>query len=115
MPALSEASMQRTIIEAGQWYGFRVAHFRPAQTARGWRTPVEGDAGFPDVVLALHGLAYAFELKSERGKLSPEQLAWGDELRGPNGVSVLEYGVVRPSQLDDVLALLERSAAARRR
>ena len=115
MPALSEAALQRTIIEAGQWYGFLVAHFRPAQTARGWRTPVEGDAGFPDVVLARNGRAFAFELKSERGRLTPEQEAWGDELTGPRGVSTLDYAVIRPSQLDDVLVLLERTAADARR
>jgi len=115
MRAVSEAQLQRTIIEAAQWHGFLAAHFRPAQTSRGWRTPVEGDAGFPDVVLAKQGIAFAFELKSERGKLSSEQEAWGEELIGPRGVSVLEYGVIRPSQLDDVLVLLDRAAAASRR
>ena len=34
-------------------YGWRWAHFRPAKTARGWRTPVSGPLGkgWPDLVL----------------------------------------------------------------
>jgi hypothetical protein len=41
---MSETDLQRTIIDACKIYGFKVSHFRPAKTERGWRTPVQGDA-----------------------------------------------------------------------
>jgi len=51
-----------------------------------WRTAVQGDVGFPDLVLvrAPRGevgarLIFA-ELKAEKGKESPEQTDWLDEL-----------------------------------
>jgi hypothetical protein len=46
---LSEAAFTDAVIELARLGGWRVAHFRPARTASGWRTPVQGDgAGFPD-------------------------------------------------------------------
>jgi len=112
---LSEPEMQRGIIEQARWLGFRVHHDRPAQTSRGWRTPIEGDAGFPDLVLALDGYVLAWELKTRRGKVSDEQAAWGEAMTGRNGVAVVEYGVIRPDQYDDALAALDRIAHAMRR
>src|SRR4051794_27414866 len=47
-----EAVFQDQVIEIAHIYRWRVAHFRPAQTSRGWRTPVAADGmGFPDLVL----------------------------------------------------------------
>ena len=78
---MTEGELQQAVIELARVLGWRVAHFRPAQTARGWRTPVEADGkGFPDLVL-VRGRALAFaELKSDRGRLSVEQRAWIDAL-----------------------------------
>ncbi len=79
----TEAQMARAIIAAARFTGWRVAHFRPARTIHGWRTPVQGDgAGFPDLVL-LHpdaGLTWWCELKAHRGHLSPEQREWARDL-----------------------------------
>ena len=30
--------------------GWRWSHFRAARTRHGWRTPLSGDQGFPDIV-----------------------------------------------------------------
>lgn len=50
-PSISEAELQSAVIELARTLGYRVAHFRAARTAQGWRTPVEADgAGFPDLV-----------------------------------------------------------------
>lgn len=57
--------------------GWRVAHFRPAQTGRGWRTPVAADgAGFPDLVLLRGGQLLIRELKAGRNTTSEAQDEW---------------------------------------
>lgn len=77
---MTEAQLQTAVIECARILGWRVAHFRPAQTAKGWRTPVEADgAGFPDLILAhpTNGTTvYAVELKSDRGVVSEAQWEW---------------------------------------
>lgn len=72
----SEADFQTWVIGYAQLRGWRVAHFRPARTGRGWRTPMQGDPGFPDLVLARNGEIIFAELKAERGRLSAEQSQW---------------------------------------
>lgn len=81
--AVREDELQDAVIELAQLLGWRVAHFRPAKTDKGWRTPVAADGkGFPDLVMAhpRGGLIFA-ELKSERGTMTPEQDAWFDALK----------------------------------
>lgn len=79
---MTEAQLQDAVIELARLLGYRVAHFRPAKTDRGWRTPVGGDgAGFPDLVLARPGRVLFVELKAGRGRLRPEQVGWLDTLR----------------------------------
>lgn len=59
--------------------GFRVAHFRKARTARGWRTAVSADGkGFPDLILcrASTGTILVRELKVPPNKLTVEQDEW---------------------------------------
>lgn len=76
----SEADFQRAVLDLARILGWRVAHFRPARTAKGWRTAVAADGkGFPDLVLVKDRVLYR-ELKAAGGKLTPEQRAWGDAL-----------------------------------
>lgn len=80
-PKLSEAAFQTRVIGAARTYKWRVAHFRPALTQSGrWATPMQGDKGFPDLVLARHGQLIVAELKSDTGQTSPEQKRWLAEL-----------------------------------
>lgn len=79
---MSEAQLQSSIIELARWLGWRVAHFRTVAVKRGdrvrYETPVQADGkGFPDLVLAhpKRGVIFA-ELKSETGRLEPEQDVW---------------------------------------
>lgn len=81
---LPEAKFQTTVIEAAQWYGWIVHHGRPARTEKGWRTAVQGLAGFPDLVLARRGRVILAELKTDRAQPSLNQRRWLAEL-GPNG------------------------------
>lgn len=78
---VTERELQFAVIECAQLLGYRVAHFRPAQTSKGWRTPVEADgAGWPDLVLVRGPRLIFAELKSATGKLSPAQEEWKDTL-----------------------------------
>lgn len=80
-PKVTEAQFQRQVIQLAQMTGWRVAHFRPAQNARGdWRTPVAADGkGFPDLVLVRETVLFV-ELKVNGNKLAPDQVAWRDAL-----------------------------------
>lgn len=99
---MTEAELQATIVDACRLLGYRVAHFRPARTAHGWRTPMTGDAGFPDLVCARPGRAFALELKTARGRLGPGQAEWLQALHG----ATVHAQVVQPATLDEILELL---------
>lgn len=100
--AVSEAELQRTVTEALGLFGWRWTHFRPARTTRGWRTPLSGCEGFPDVVAVRVGRVVALELKAERGRLSDGQAAWLAEF----ALAGVEARVVRPSDWAEVAELL---------
>jgi hypothetical protein len=79
---MTERELQEAVIELAHVYGWKIAHFRPAMNARGdWRTPVAADGkGFPDLVMvSAHALLFV-ELKSDKGKVTPEQLDWINRL-----------------------------------
>lgn len=107
-PHETEAGFQRAVIELARLYGWRVAHFRPAQTGKGWRTPVQADgAGFPDLLMCRGGRIIAAELKAERGRVSAEQIDWLAALEAAG----CETFVFRPRDWERVVELL---AAAER-
>jgi hypothetical protein len=73
---VTEAELQASVLELAEYLGWLRAHFRPAMTKHGWRTPVAGDGkGFPDLVLLRERLVVA-ELKGDRGSVRPEQRRW---------------------------------------
>lgn len=77
----TEAQFATWVIALARTRGWRVAHFRPARTEKGWRTPVAADgAGFPDLVLARRGEVLFAELKSNTGRLSKAQQDWDEAL-----------------------------------
>lgn len=96
---MSEAELQKIVIDMAHLFGWYVAHFRAAQTAKGWRTAVSADGkGFPDLVLAKNGRAIFAELKTDTGRLSIAQKMW---------LAVLPNAVVwRPRDLDTVERVL---------
>ncbi len=80
-------------------YGYRVAGFRPAMTAKGYRTPCLADAaGFPDLVAFREsdGRRVAIEVKIPPDDLKPEQLDWGRVLQ----YCKVEWYCVRPNSWD---------------
>jgi len=114
--AMTEAQFQDTVIELAQRMGWRVAHFRPARTDKGWRTPVSADGkGFPDLVLIRGGFIIFAELKSSSGKLTIDQRLWLMDLRkaqqgAPFSVSVRVW---RPGDWDEIERALTNNEGKR--
>lgn len=81
-PALPvpEKDFQRAVVDLAHLRGWLVHHTRPAMNRRGrWASPLQGDAGCPDLVLMRgghHPGCVLAELKSERGELTFAQRVW---------------------------------------
>jgi hypothetical protein len=103
---LAERDFERQVLELAKLTGWRTAHFRPAKTSKGWRTPVSGDGeGFPDLVLVRPPVVLFAELKSGKGKLRPGQRAWLEDLKRCPGV---EARLWRPRDFEEARRLLCR-------
>lgn len=90
---ITEAQLQEAVIDAAHVLGLYVAHFRPAKTAHGWRTPVAADGkGWPDLVIVGTGVLYR-ELKRESERQSKFQRVWEERLVAAGA----DFDVWRPS------------------
>lgn len=98
----SEASFMGAVLDLARFRGWMVHHQRPARTGKGWRSAITGSPGWPDLAMVRDGRLILAELKSEKGRLSPDQEAWRDELRQTQA----EYYVWRPSSWEDVVRTL---------
>jgi hypothetical protein len=93
-PAMTEKDLERFVKDAAKTFGWARYH-----THRSDFSP----AGFPDETLVRgHQLIFA-ELKSEKGKLSPEQAAWITIL---GQVEVVRVRVWRPADCDTIATTL---------
>ena len=65
-------------------------------------------AGFPDLVLVRNGYLIFAELKSEDGKMTPEQLEWKRELEVVQNMynASVRYFEWRPHDIDEILRVL---------
>jgi len=99
----TERAWQRQVSDAAELNGWTWAHFRPAMTTKGWRTPVSGPlgAGFPDLILCRGERLILAELKAEGGRLTPAQRTVLDVL----GRAVPVY-TWRPADLPLVMEVL---------
>lgn len=113
--ATSEDDLKDTILDLCRLFGWRVHHDRPARTEKGWRTAIQGDAGFPDLCMARNGRVIFAELKSERGAVRPGQDEWlaalGYSHLGEDGQTVdpdrnPEVYLWRPSDLSEIVEIL---------
>ena len=100
---VTEREWQGQVTQAAEIFGWTWAHFRPAMTSKGWRTPVSGPlgAGFVDLVLVRGDRLVMAELKSQHGRLTPAQRDVLDLLR-----PAVEVHVWRPSDLEIALEVL---------
>ena len=90
----SERLFQDKVIQIAKMNGWMVMHVVPHQVRPGvWRSDAPG---FPDLVLAhpTRGTIFA-ELKTEKGKMTKEQVDWAVALNKHG-----EYYLWRPSNLE---------------
>ena len=101
--SMLEKHFQQKVITVAHYYGWLVQHTRAVNSEGRWMTPISGDAGFVDLVLVhpTRGLIFA-ELKSDRGKISANQVAWIDALSGH-----AECHVWRPKDLHNIIHRLQ--------
>lgn len=112
---ITEAAFTKQIIDLARWHGYRVAHFRAAQTQRGnWITPVQGDGkGYPDLTMVNSRKARLIfaELKTDTAPAPRnEQAAWISDLAtvmDACGVWRVMVCLWRPEMIDDIEDILK--------
>lgn len=92
---MTEAELQQTIIDAAELSGWLAFHDGDSRRSTG--------AGFPDLVLVKPPRVVLLELKSEVGRIRPEQHVWMDALSRCDTVA---SAIVRPEHLDTILDYL---------
>lgn len=102
----SEADLQRAVVDLAQLTGWLVMHTRAARTSDGWRTPIQGDRGFPDLVLCDGERTLFVELKSQSGRLSDEQRCWRSRLLAAGA----DWRLWRPEHWDGIVETLRGDA-----
>lgn len=116
---MTEIEFEKAIVELAHMFGWLVASFRPAQTGKGWRTPVKYDGkGWPDLVL-IHGDGYMIfaEIKTDVGRLSDEQKAWAAHIeRCITNIGAypdeVRYCLWKPKDLPEITRILSFGRAA---
>lgn len=79
---MNEADRQASIEAALTVGGWLWTHFRPAWSAKGYRTALSGHPGFPDIV-AVHpyrGEPLFLEVKADKGTRTGAQIIWAEAL-----------------------------------
>jgi len=100
-PKMTEKELTRVLVSAAKECGWKVYHTFLSK----WSSP-----GFPDLFMARGSQALAWELKSEKGKVSDSQQEWLDALALVPGIDVR---VVRPADLEEAYRfLVEQSMGA---
>mgnify|MGYP003146813569 CR=1 FL=1 len=103
---VSEGDLAKAVEDLLDRYKWQWCHYRPARTSRGWRTPLSGHPGLLDYIAAKGSRLLIFELKSERGNLTPEQLSWWDVLI----LTKAEVYTWRPSDIQEIKDCLARKS-----
>lgn len=109
-PAITEEQFSGQVEDLLKLYGWRWCHFRPAITEKGWRTALSGDKGLPDIIAVRPPRLIFAELKSEDGRLSPEQKEWLKDLdicrQATPFHKAHEVYLWRPSDYDEIEEIL---------
>lgn len=112
LDAISETEFTDAILQWAKVYSWRRFHVR-GNTKR----LIQGDVGFPDLVLVRPPRLIFAELKVGSNKLAPEQSAWLEDLRmtrmaarleGAATSSTIECYLWRPEQWSQILVVLSK-------
>lgn len=101
-----EKDFQNDLIELAAYAGWLRHHTRPAQNQNGrWLTPIQGDAGYPDLTLChpKWGKLITAELKTDRGKPTENQKIW---LAGLDNVTEYRNYLWQPKHYDTIEKVL---------
>ena len=105
LPAeMCEADFQQIVIDLAHAHGWAVRHVRKVRVQRKggstyWETAEAADGvGHPDLTLVRDRVLFV-ELKTDKGRLSPEQEVWRDRLRKAGA----EWRLWRPNLWADIV------------
>jgi hypothetical protein len=103
---ITEASWQQCVIEIALRHGWRLHCVPDALYRRSFAVShygaSQGHKGWPDLVLCKSGRLIVAELKSQTGRVRPEQQVWLDDLAACG----VEVKIWRPSDYDEIVATL---------
>jgi hypothetical protein len=102
---VNEREFTDMVIDLAKVCKWMVVHFRPARMMRNgresWGTAIQGDKGFPDLVVARAGVVLHCELKTSFGKLGQGQPEWAKEIGS-------SYRLWRPQDWDAIVKELSK-------
>lgn len=96
LASITERDFQQQVVTLARVCGWRVYY-----TTDSRRSPF----GFPDLCMVRPPRLIFAELKTERGKLTPQQIEWLDDLHRVPGIEVFQW---RPSDFDWIEETLRR-------
>lgn len=116
---MTEAELQRNIIDLAKMSGWLCHAERAAMTKRGdWLTPIQGHAGYVDLTMVHpeRGLLIFAELKAHGQKPRPEQYRWLDAIANvySDPDARIRTFVWRPEDLEQIIDILTGHKEARR-
>ncbi len=92
---MTEAELQQLLTDAAEMHGWLVFHDNDSR---------RNAAGFPDLVLVKPPRVLFLELKSEIGRVRPEQHVWMDAL---SRCDTIASAIVRPEHADQIIKYLQ--------
>ena len=92
---MNEAALQQLLTDAAELNGWLVFHDNDSR---------RNAAGFPDLVLVKPPRVLFLELKSEIGRVRPEQHVWMDAL---SRCDTIASAIIRPEHADLVIEYLQ--------
>jgi len=97
--AITEADLQRTVVEMAEVLGWRVFHDHDSRLNR---------AGLPDLILVRRCRLVFAELKRRKGRVRPEQAEWLADLEqvAEASMGAVEVYLWRPADLADIEQVL---------
>lgn len=109
---MTEQQFTNELLKWAKVYGWRRFHVR--NSGYGGNTQVQGDKGFPDLVLIRPPRLVFAELKVGKNKVAPEQQAWLTalaECEVEPYVPSAEVYTWRPEQWSEILVILSKNGS----